>query len=155
MAGRPLARGDLVLVPFPFTDLSATRLRPAVVVWSDPAGRDVVLAFVSSRRIGHGGIGELVVLPTHPEFAFTGLVTSSTIRATKLVTLERRMVRRWLGRLGPLLTADLDRALVTVLGINIVAFREEGHRDERTRLLALHGSGGTAAVLADLGATDS
>ena len=32
MEGRPLARADVVLVPFPFTDLSAIKLRPAVIV---------------------------------------------------------------------------------------------------------------------------
>jgi len=52
--------------------------------------------------------------------------------------------------LGPLLTGELDRALVTALGINTVPYREEGRRDERSRLAALHAAGGTAALLADL-----
>lgn len=143
-------RGDVVLVPFPFTDLSTTKLRPAIVLWSDPAQEDVVLAFVSSRRVGHGDVGEVVLLPTHPEFGLSGLLVTSTIRTTKLVTLARAMVHRWLGRLGPLVTADLDRALATALGINTIPYREEGRRDERSRLVALHGAGGGAAVLTDL-----
>lgn len=151
MADRPLARGDVVLVPFPFTDLSASKFRPAVVVSSDSRHGDVVLVFVSSRTIGHGGSGEVGVLPTHPEFVLTGLVVPSTIRAGKVVTLARAMVERWLGRLGTLLLADLDRALVAALGINLVPYREEGRREERGRLLALHAAGGAAAVLADLG----
>ncbi len=148
---RPIARGDIVLVPFPFTDLSASKRRPAVVLWADPTRADLVLAFISSQRIRRTAVGDVPLLPTHPEFALTGLVAPSTIRATKLVTLSGALLRRWLGRLGPLLTADLDRALIAALGINPVPFREEGRRDERARLAALHVAGGPTAVWADLG----
>jgi mRNA interferase MazF len=148
---RPIARGDIVLVPFPFTDLSATKRRPAVVLWADPPRSDFLLAFISSQRIRGSEVGALPVLPTHPEFSLTGLAAPSTIRTTKVVTLSGALLRRWLGRLGPLLTADLDGALVTALGINTVPYREEGRRAERARLAMLHTAGGSAALLADLG----
>jgi mRNA interferase MazF len=151
MATRPLARGDVVLVPFPFTDLSSSKLRPAVVIATHTGRDDVTLAFVSSRDVGRGVVDEVAVLPMHPEFALSGLAAPSTVRAGKLVTLARSLVRRWLGRLGTLLLIDLDRALVAALGINTIPYREEGRRDERARLGALHGVGGPPAVLADLG----
>ena len=43
-----LRRGDFVLVPFPFTDLSHQKVRPAVIVSADPQALDVILAFVTS-----------------------------------------------------------------------------------------------------------
>ncbi len=43
-----LRRGDIVLVPFPFTDLTAEKLRPAIIVSPDPQGVDIVIAFISS-----------------------------------------------------------------------------------------------------------
>ena len=46
-AGPALARGDVVLVRFPFTDLSGQKLRPALVV-GYPRGEGVILAFVTS-----------------------------------------------------------------------------------------------------------
>lgn len=147
---RPLARGNIVLVAFPFTDLSTTKRRPALVLWADPAQTDFTLAFISSQ-LGQPGVGETVILPTHPEFSLTGLSTPSKIRATKLVTLARTLLMRWLGRIGPLLTADVDRALVSGLSINIASYREEGGREERARLVALYRAGRTAALLADLG----
>jgi len=147
---RPIARGDVVLVPFPFSDLSTTKRRPAVVLWAHPAREDFLLAFISSQRLRADEVGDVRLLPTHPEFSLTGLAAPSKIRTTKLVTLSGTLLTRWLGRLGPLLTAELDRALVTALGINTVPYREEGRRDERARLAALHSAGGTAALLADL-----
>jgi mRNA interferase MazF len=149
-ATRPVARGDIVLVAFPFTDLSQTKRRPAVVLWASPTQTDFTLAFISSRQIGQIAMGETAVLPTHPEFSLTGLSVPSKIRATKLVTLSRALVTRWLGRIGPLLTADVDRALITAFGVNTIPYREEGRRDERARLIALYRAGGPAALFADL-----
>jgi len=45
-------RGDVILVPFPFSDLSTTKVRPAVVVSSDryhSAEPDLLLAALTSR----------------------------------------------------------------------------------------------------------
>ena len=40
-------KGKIVLVPFPFTDLTAAKLRPALVIYKGE--KDVVMAFVSSK----------------------------------------------------------------------------------------------------------
>jgi mRNA interferase MazF len=45
-------RGDVVLIPFPYTDLSATKTLPAVVVSSDlyhATRSEILLAYVSSQ----------------------------------------------------------------------------------------------------------
>ena len=52
---RPVARGDIVLVSFPFSDLSATKRRPAAVLWADPAQADFTLAFISSSAASESG----------------------------------------------------------------------------------------------------
>jgi mRNA interferase MazF len=46
-----LAKGDVVLVPFPFTDLSQTKLRPAIVLYVQPEGEDITLCFISSQNL--------------------------------------------------------------------------------------------------------
>ena len=45
---RPLNRGDIILVPFPFTDLSSHKVRPAIVLSPKPEAADVIIAFISS-----------------------------------------------------------------------------------------------------------
>jgi mRNA interferase MazF len=45
-----MMKGKVVLVPFPFDDLSTSKVRPAVCL-TDPVGphRHVIMAFISSR----------------------------------------------------------------------------------------------------------
>ncbi len=44
-----MIRGKIVLTPFPFTDLSASKVRPAVVISNSlRSGADVILAFIST-----------------------------------------------------------------------------------------------------------
>ncbi len=50
MTPLPLARGDVVLTRFPFTDLTGASLRPAVVVSQGQIGQDMVLAAISSVK---------------------------------------------------------------------------------------------------------
>jgi mRNA interferase MazF len=96
----PLVKGDIVLVPFPFTNLSQTKSRPAVVLWVDPQGQDITLCFISSQNLDRITSDELILARDDPEFAQTGLKVASKIRATRIITLERRLLQRRFGGLG-------------------------------------------------------
>ena len=89
-----MKRGTLVLTPFPFTDLSGTKVRPAVVVSpSDRPGEDVILAFISSVK-------PPTLLPTD-----------------KLATVQRRIIFGELGVLSPALLVELNACLRVALGL--------------------------------------
>jgi mRNA interferase MazF len=55
---------------------------------------------------------------THPEFAQPGLKSSSKVRVSRIVTLERRLIKRKLGSLGLQFIESLDRILVDILRFN-------------------------------------
>lgn len=114
--GTALARGDVVLVHFPFTDLSGQKLRPALVI-AYPRGEDVILAFVTSKPGNQDPQAEHRLDPADPEFRATGLKISSAIRLDKLATLHRSLVQRRLGYLGPQSERAVVRGLRYVFGI--------------------------------------
>ena len=64
-------KGKIVLIPFPFTDLTAAKLRPALVFFEGE--RDVVVAFISSRVPQSPMPTDIIVGKEHPEFELTGL----------------------------------------------------------------------------------
>ena len=117
MISLTLARGDVVLTRFPFTDLTGASLRPAVVVSHGQIGQGIVLMAISSVVRGTLAPTDYTVETTHPEFARTGLRVTSVIRVHKLAAVERSVIVRRLGHLGPQLQAAVDRLLRMVLGL--------------------------------------
>ena len=93
-------KGDIVLVPFPFTDLSQAKLRPALVLWVDNTSDDVTLCFISSQNVSSLTPEEFVLNPSDSEFPDTGLRVASKVRVTRIATIERRLITRRLGKLG-------------------------------------------------------
>lgn len=95
--------GDVILVPFPFTDQSTSKRRPAVVVSSDAYHRerpDLVILAVTSQARPATGFGEAVVV----RWRDAGLLRPSVLKPV-LATIAPGLVLRKLGRL-----ADEDRA---------------------------------------------
>jgi len=113
-----LSKGDVVLVPFPFTDLSQTKLRPAIVLWVDLNGNDVALCFISSQNLDSLQLGEILLDPSEPEFAATQLKHASKIRVTRIVTLERRLITRLLGHLEVHYLQQLNTQMIQVFQLS-------------------------------------
>ena len=106
--------GDLVLVPFPFTDQSATKRRPAVVVSSDAYHReraDLIILAVTSQARPQVAFGEAAVT----KWKEAGLLRPSVLKPV-VATIERSLVLRKLGRLAAEDRRALRDVLRTMLG---------------------------------------
>jgi mRNA interferase MazF len=70
----------VVLVPFPFDNLSSMKVRPAVCL-TEPIGqhKHVVLAFITSRVPNEPLLTDLVFSETDKDFPITGLRVSSSL----------------------------------------------------------------------------
>jgi mRNA interferase MazF len=100
----------VVLVVFPFTDLSGHKLRPALIV-GRPSGEDLILAFLSSRESTTDPQADYVLGPGDPEFSTTGLKSQSVVRLNRIATLHRQLIRRRLGHIGPRTQGAVVRGL--------------------------------------------
>src|SRR5262249_52818820 len=98
MGSRSMTKGKVVLVPFPFDDLSGEKVRPAVCL-TNPVGplRHFVLAFLPSRLPSVLLDTDLVLDIGQADFAATGLRVSSTLRLHRLMTATTSLIQRELG----------------------------------------------------------
>ena len=113
-----MRRGSLVLVPFPFTDLSSQKLRPAVVVDDLPANfYDKILVFVSSKIGKVDKKYEFVVDENVAGFSDTGLKVSSKIICNKVATLDRRIILGEIGIMSDKQMVEVDKRLNRALGL--------------------------------------
>ncbi|MBW4426341.1 MAG: type II toxin-antitoxin system PemK/MazF family toxin [Nostoc desertorum CM1-VF14] len=96
-----MTKGKIVLVPFPFDDLSATKLRPAICL-TNPVGsyKHVILAFITSKIPSDLIETDIVLDTNHPDFAAGGLNKPSTIRLDHLMTVRKSLIKRELGTLS-------------------------------------------------------
>jgi len=107
-----MMKHKVVLVPFPFDDLSTSKVRPAVCL-TDPIGphQHIVLAFITSQIPAKLLATDLVIDSDHPDFAATGLRVSSTLQLHRLMTATAALVWRELGILSLAIRAQVDRRL--------------------------------------------
>lgn len=105
-------RGKVVLLPFPFDDLSTTKVRPAVCL-TDPIGsyEHVVLAFITSRTPEALLDTDVMLSPERPGYEETGLRLPSVLRLHRLMTVSMSLIRRELGVLSPEMQTEVDEKL--------------------------------------------
>lgn len=102
-------KGKIVLIPFPFTNLTTTKLRPALVLFEGE--RDVVVAFISSRVSRELVPTYIIVDETHPEFKLTGLKVASVIRLDKVATISKDLILGEIGEIGVKLKKEINRKI--------------------------------------------
>jgi len=111
-------RGRIVIVPFPFDDLAGAKPRPALCL-TDPIGNfdHVVVAFISSVVPSPMLATDLLLDPSDPDFAQTGLRVRSVLYLHRLVTVSERIIRRDLGDLSGRQMLDVEQRLRLLFGI--------------------------------------
>jgi mRNA interferase MazF len=88
---------DIILVPFPFTNLTAAKKRPALIVSPDKynqSGQDVVIAFLTSRMDVSSRPGDHRI-----RFWKESGLPKATLLRMKFATIDREVIVRRIGRL--------------------------------------------------------
>ena len=99
-----MKKGDIILIPFPFTNLSGSKNRPALVLLNSEL--DVTVTFISTQFQWKEETD--ILLHPNPE---NGLKKESLIRLSKFATIDKSLV---FGKLG-----QLDNSTIKLLNKNL------------------------------------
>lgn len=106
--------GDVVLVPFPFTDQSGAKKRPAVIVSGsgyNTGRRDLLIMAITSQIRTPLGFAEAFVA----DWQVAGLIKPSVFKPI-FTTIERGLVNRSMGQLSAADLRTLREAITQVIG---------------------------------------
>ncbi len=88
-----MEKGDIILIPFPFTDLKGSKIRQALVLVSTES--DITVSFISTQMKWVGEY-DIVLNPTRQN----GLKKDSLLRLSKLATIDKELAFGKLGTIG-------------------------------------------------------
>ena len=96
-----MKKGDVVLIVFPFTNLSGNKLRPALVVAETSV--DLTVLFITTQ-LKWMEVTDVIILPD----STNGIKKQSLIRTSKIATLDKTLVKGRLGSVSKMLMNDVD-----------------------------------------------
>jgi mRNA interferase MazF len=97
-----VSRGEIVLVDYPFSDRTGSKVRPALIVQTDSLNQridDTILAAIS-RSTHRASPTQLFIDIATPEGALTGLRQNSMIQCENLLTYDQQFIFKAIGRLS-------------------------------------------------------
>jgi len=103
-------KGDVVVVPFPFSDLTDTKRRPALVI-TDLTGDDVILCQITTQNRP-----DTYSLPLiQSDFIIGSLPQDSFIRPNRLFTGDSQIILKRAGSLSPQKIDEVVNKLIEII----------------------------------------
>ena len=107
-----MQKGDVVLIVFPFTDLSGNKLRPALVIAETSA--DLTVLFITTQLKWQEET-DVIVSPD----SNNGIKKQSLLRISKIATLDKALVKGRLGFIDPIIQKAVDAKLKHYLQLDL------------------------------------
>ena len=103
-------KGDIVVVPFPFSDLAESKRRPALVI-TELDGDDVILCQITSQTVKD----KYAVILTDDNFENGELKQSSNIRPNRIFTADKSIILYKIGHLKKEKINEVIEALIKII----------------------------------------
>lgn len=103
-------KGQIVVVPFPFSDLSDLKKRPAMVI-SSLEGNNIILAQITSKYRTE----KYSLLVKTEDFQEGKLIIDSFVNCDKIFTLDKSIILNSVGKLNTEKTKEIVSKIVEII----------------------------------------
>jgi mRNA interferase MazF len=113
-SGTTFRQGDIAIVPFPFTNLSAVKQRPVLIISNNTyneKSEDVITAGITSnlRNMPHS------VLISSNELEEGDIPKTSRIKADKLFTLDKTLIKKKVAKVNAAVLKEVKEELLRLV----------------------------------------
>lgn len=106
---------DIILVPFPNSDLTDGKLRPVLVLYEDDIENETAIAYISSKTPIIPAPCDILVTRGTASFEASGLRMNSVIKLNKIVTIKTYFIKGLLGSADEALQNVVNKAIEACL----------------------------------------
>ena len=106
-------KGDVVVIPFPFSDLTGTKRRPALVI-KDLPGNDIILCQITSST----RLDNFAIPLKNDDFISGTLSIDSFVRPNKIFTADKNLILYTIGHLSDEKINEITDFLVSLIKSN-------------------------------------
>ena len=103
-------KGDIVVIPFPFSDLTGAKRRPALVI-ANLKGNDLILCQITSKNVKD----EYAIIISNEDFEEGSLRQESNVRPNKIFTADESIILYKIGRLKKEKIEKIIEAIVKII----------------------------------------
>lgn len=107
---KSLEKGDVIIMPFPFSDLSSAKNRPVLVI-ANIEGEDIIVCQITSKERND----KYSIMLYENEFKEGNLNTTSTIRPNRLFTADKKKILYKVGKLKEFKIKEVQNKLIDIL----------------------------------------
>lgn len=107
-------KGKIVLIPVPYTDLTAAKLRPALVIFEGK--QDLIVAAITTSLVNATEF-DVYISKKKPDFNKTGLKAPSVLKLTKISTVRKDLAEGELGDIQGNLRDEVNENLKRIFEI--------------------------------------
>ncbi len=105
-----LIKGDIVVIPFPFSDLSGNKRRPAFVL-ATLSGDDIILCQITTRIKKD----KYSITLSYSDFVTGTLPVESYIRPNRIFTADKHLILRKAGLVKPAIITIVVNSIIDIM----------------------------------------
>jgi mRNA interferase MazF len=113
-----MKRGDVVIVDYPYSDRMGSKVRPALVVASDPINQTADTIIVAISKSTHrASATQFFIDISTPDGRQTGLRQPSMVQCENILTIDQKFILGNIGRLSDQMMVQAEACLCAALGL--------------------------------------